>query len=126
MRRVYDDSMIAKAVEGIDIGMQLLDCKSVCKYKWSDTRADVGLIKSYLSEYIGRNFKFGNTSHAYNIGNNNAIEIIYTGNPAEEQICGLLHLIDDMFGGVYVYVTDIDGNKLKRWGKVTEYGIRED
>ena len=69
-------------------------------------------------------FIFGDTKHAHGIGNNNAIEIIYTGDPKEQQICGYINLIDNMYGSVICYLTDIDDNRVCRYGTLTTFGWR--
>jgi len=56
----------------------------------------------------GTKYAFGKTEHANGIGNNNATEIIYLGNPNEQQICGLFHCNEDLGSSAFCYVTDID------------------
>ena len=74
-------------------------------------RASVSKIRDHIAQELG--IKYGHNEHAHGIGNNNALEIIVS-DPCsdEEQVCGLLHLTDDMFGGVICWVSDID-NKRK-------------
>lgn len=108
MRRVYDDRHYDI------ISQEVLSCicdipaKTVSEYSHGMERAKVHLVREYIAEMTG--LKFGKNEHAYGIGNNNAIEIIVTDDD-EEQICGLLHLTNDMFGGVIAWVSDIDGNR---------------
>ena len=107
MRRVIDDSMLKKISAHIDAIIWSLDPEDFTEYHWGIDRVQVGLIRDEIVRYTPH-IKLGKNTHANGIGNNNAYEIIYTGNPQEEQICGLLHLTDDMYGGVYVWVSDID------------------
>lgn len=110
MRRVYDDTEYQSVADALRKAFLAIPADYVSEYDYGMYRAKVSKVKEMLLRYVPY-VKFGNTTHAHGIGNNNAIEIVYTGNNCEEQICGLLHLIDDMFGGVLFYVTDIDGNR---------------
>lgn len=110
MRRVYDDTQFEKYAKALETAFRKIPAETVSEYDYGMYRAKVSKVKEKLLGKVG-NMKFGNTTHAHGIGNNNAIEIIYTGAEKEEQICGLVHLIDDMYGGVLFYVTDIDGNR---------------
>lgn len=110
MRRVYDDTEYQNVADALRKAFLAIPADYVSEYDYGMYRAKVSKVKEQLLRYVP-SVKFGNTTHAHGIGNNNAIEIVYTGNNFEEQICGLLHLIDDMYGGVLFYVTDIDGNR---------------
>jgi len=110
MRRVYDDTEYQNVADTLRKAFLAIPADYVSEYDYGMYRAKVSKVKEQLLRYVP-SIKFGNTTHAHGIGNNNAIEIVYTGNNFEEQICGLLHLIDDMYGGVLFYVTDIDGNR---------------
>lgn len=112
MRRVIDDTMYEEVANDLENTFSCrLRAPSVSEYSWGTYRASVRKVKDALLYLCDSEIKFGSVTHAHGIGNNNAIEIIYIGNPKEEQICGLVHLIDDMFGGVIFYVTDIDGKR---------------
>lgn len=112
MRRVYDDTALETVARDLE---ETFSCRIhspyVSEYDGGMYRAKVSKIKEALVSLCDSGVKLGYVSHAHGIGNNNAIEIIYTENPNEEQICGLLHLTDDMYGGVIFWVSDIDGNK---------------
>ena len=110
MRRVYDDSALNEIANKLEDAFRKIPADSVSEYNWGMYRAVVSKIKARLLNDV-KGVQFGNVSHANGIGNNNAVEIIYTGNPQEQQICGLLHLNSDMYGGVFFYVTDIDGKR---------------
>lgn len=121
MRRVYDDAMINEAVNLITGIMNDITFNDVSEYSYGTDRVSVYKIKSLVADKIKPTYKFGNTTHAHGIGNNNAIEIIYTGNPNEEQICGLLHLNSGLYGDAYAYITDIDDNTIKRFGELSYF-----
>lgn len=108
MRRVYDDSQYAKISESIRKLIVGIQPEEVSEYCWGMDRVRPGLIRGYLEARLP--VKFGRNEDASGIGNNNALQIIVK-NGSEEQICGLLHLTDDMFGGVYAWVSDIDGGR---------------
>ena len=107
MRRVVDDRMYVVISDQINKLIWSLDPKPLSAYSWGMDRVNVGMVRDAIAARIP-NIKFGKNEHANGIGNNNAYEIIYTGNPREEQICGLLHLTDDMYGGVICWVSDVD------------------
>ena len=108
MRRVYDDSQYVKTSEDIMKLIAGIMPEEVSEYCWGMDRVRPGLIRGYLEARFP--VKFGRNEDTSGIGNNNALQIIVK-NGAEEQICGLLHLTDDMFGGVYAWVSDIDGGR---------------
>ena len=115
MRRVYDDTMFSQMT--IDASEALLYAKAN-KKEFSDYgRESVSKISAHvfgwLNEYGFPCIK-GKNEHAYGIGNNNAIEVIYTGDEHEQQICGLLHLTDDMYGNVICWTSDIDGKRSSK------------
>ena len=107
MRRVIDDSYYHVAEDKIMFIVRQIPAEQVSKYDWGTYRAQVHLVRKWVEDRLPE-FKFGKCKHAHGIGNNNAFEIIYTGNPNEEQICGLFHLTDNMYGGVICWVSDID------------------
>ena len=125
MRRVIDDSKLSLANDRIATALYKLKPEAVTRYEYGTDRIQVGLIKKYILNNIGNDFIFGDTKHAHGIGNNNAIEIIYTGDPKEQQICGYINLIDNMYGSVICYLTDIDDNRVCRYGTLTTFGWRE-
>ena len=116
MRRVYDDTQFEETRNWIDAAFGTLQYhpEKVRKHSYGMNRTEPALVRDAVLRRLNGNknlYKFGNTTHAHGIGNNNATEIIYLGNPAEEQICGLIHVNDDMYGRCFCYVTDIDGNR---------------
>lgn len=108
MRRVYDDKHLDDAMEKV---IPLFEFVKNNPSLFSNMkRMQVGKISRYIFDnldYNGFPCFAGKNEHAYGIGNNNAIEIIYAGEE-EQQICGLLHLTNDMYGGVIAWVSDID------------------
>lgn len=112
MRRVIDDEHFEEIANKICAIIKDIPADEVSESGWClDKDASVYLIANYIKDRL-EDVKFGKNEHAHGIGNNNAIELIYTGNPKEEQICGYLHLVNNMYGCVVCYVTDIEGNRL--------------
>lgn len=108
MRRVIDDTMYQEVASQIHKVIQRLNPAYLREYSYGMDRVQISKVYTAIIKDV-QHIQLGKNSHAYGIGNNNSYEIIYTGNPAEEQICGLLHLTDDMFGGVIAWVSDVDG-----------------
>ncbi len=108
MRRVYDDSHFEEIKAKVCDIIREIPADVVSKYDYGIYRAKVGLIREYIEARLP--IRFGRNDHLHGIGNNNAIEMIVCGDN-EEQICGLLHLTDDMFGTVICWVSDIDGER---------------
>ena len=121
MRRVIDDRHYQEVSDKIYEILKSMPADEVSKTEYGLYRAQTNLIYHYILDRL-ENVKFAKNSHAHGIGNNNAIELVYIGEPDEEQICGYLHLNDDMYGSVYCYVTDYDG---LRWDYPTRkvYGF---
>jgi|GEM_PF-6022411 len=111
MRRVIDDTQFEAARDTFMSAFREIPAADVSKYGYGMYRAEVSEIRTALSKRVP-NYMLGQKKP--DIGNNNAIEIIYTGDEKEQQVCGLLHLTDDMFGGVICWVTDIDE---QRWSE---------
>lgn len=122
MRRVYDDSKFDLAKQCITNAYKDMRFEDVSRHENYTDRVRVDLMKSFILDYFNGQFKYGHTTHAHGIGNNNAIEIIYVGDPTEEQICGLLHLTQGMYGEAYMFVTDIDGNRKEKYGELNRWG----
>ncbi len=110
MRRVIDDTMYGPISQRISNVIWSLNPKQLSKYDYGCDRVQVSMVRDAIVSRVPK-IRLGKNEHAHGIGNNNAYEIIYTGNPAEEQICGALHLTNDMFGGVYAWVSDVDGGR---------------
>ena len=110
MRRVIDDAMYPAIAAKVSKAIQAIHPAACREYSMGMDRVRVSIVRDEIVRRVPQ-IRIGKNEHAYGIGNNNAYEIIYTGNPTEEQICGLLHLTNDMFGGVYAWVSDVDGSR---------------
>jgi len=110
MRRVIDDSKYPVIARQLCDIIRTLNPSELREYSYGIDRVKVSYVRDAI---LARSYgiKLGKVEHAHGIGNNNAYEIIYTGNPIEEQICGYLHLTDDMYGGVICWVSDYDGSR---------------
>lgn len=106
MRRVYDNEHLDEVASEIYKILLNLPADEVSEYDYGMYRAKVGKIRQYIADRIP--VKYGQNDHLHGIGNNNAIELIVTVD-GEEQVCGHLHLTNDMFGSVIWWVSDIDG-----------------
>lgn len=113
MRRVIDDTMYEEVSEEIMEYMRLLRCRSseVSEYSYGTYRALGSLIKEWLLSHCKLPFKFGKNMNTTGIGNNACYEIIYVGNDAEEQICGIIHLTDNMYGSIIAWCSDYDNGR---------------
>ena len=118
MRRVYDDSQYQRIAEELEAAFRSINAEEVSEYDYGIYRAKVSKVKDALLRKVG-GIKCGKVEHAHGIGNNNAIEIVCLSDPVEEQICGLLHLVDDMYGGIIFWVSDIDGDRQTKHWKVS-------
>ena len=112
MRRVYDDENYEDLSEDI---MRILDYLSanpsfVQEYDYSMMRSNRSKIKKYIEENV-ENVKIGRSVNTTGIGNNGAYEVICIGNEEEEQIFGILHLTNNMFGRHICWMSDIDGGR---------------
>lgn len=121
MRRVYDDSLYGEISFIIKHIIDGIDPMDVSEYDYGCYRAQVSKIKDVvlreLKTATGKNIKYGRNDHANGIGNDNAIEVIVESNN-EEQICALLHITDDMYGGCICWVSDIDGKRTTSSRKI--------
>ena len=107
MRRVIDDNnyeVVAKSIMKI---VMEIPANEVSEYSYGTYRANAVKIKEYILNRT-KNIKFGKSMNTTGIGNNGCYEIIYTGNEQEEEICGLIHLTDDMFGSQIVWCSKYD------------------
>lgn len=123
MRRVYDDTMLKELANKMIT--KLAECtepKTLCERRWGDDRASTNKIYDLMMSAV-ENVILGNDHNHTGIGNNWCHELIYTGNEKEQQIFGLLHITDDMYGGCYVWVSDIDGNRVTNTYMVRYRGI---
>lgn len=122
-RIVYDDEadysneiaevagIVSKWVDGISGGV----LKGLTEYRGSMDRIKVSSVKNAIEQFIeqatsGSVIVSDNVKHAHGIGNNNAFEVLKV-KGAEKEHIGFLHLVNDMYGGCFVRVTD-NKNKL--------------
>lgn len=111
MRRVYNDSQYDYISNRIMEIISQIDSRDVSEYDYGMERVRGSLIQEKI-ERLCNTFKFQKAPCTYGIGNNQVREIIYTPMDCEEeQICGLLHMTDDMFGREICWCSDIDGNR---------------
>lgn len=111
MKRVYDDTQYEYAANRIMDVISTINPSEVSKYDYGCYRAKYYLIQRKIEESCS-SFVFRNVPCTHGIGNNQVREIIYAPDGfIEEQVCGLLHMTDDMFGREICYCTDIDGNR---------------
>lgn len=114
MRRVYDDEKFVETKAAICNIIRGLRAEDISKYSGYTWRINASLAyKKILKELNkdGEKYMYGKLSHAGGIGNNNEYEVIWLGNPAEQQICCLLHITEGLYGEGYLFVTDIDGER---------------
>ena len=107
MRRVIDDRFYGDVAKDITEIIKKIPRNEVSRHSYGTMRSDRKLIMSYILSKID-NIKFGRDMNTTGIGNNGCYEIICTSNPSEEQICGLIHLTNDMYGGTICWVSDYD------------------
>lgn len=117
MRIVYDDAQIKRVA--LLLGKFLTSrCSTPAKMqtmtRWSYgmDRVEVPRVRqafgSFIEEY---GFEIGNECfHAHGIGNNNR-NPVYFETPDETQCTGYININSDMYGGVYIYVTDYNNNR---------------
>ena len=109
MRRVYDDTHFEEVADAIYEALWDIHPREVSEYSYGTYRAIPNLIFEDVLHKC-KSIKRGADCNHTGIGNNNAFEIIYT-EGKEEQICGILHLTDNMFGDVICWFSDIDGER---------------
>ena len=110
MRRVIDDKHYETIAQQIADAFLRIDPASVSEYSYGTWRSRGSKIKSKVLEQVP-NIKFGRDMNTTGIGNNECYEIIYTGNKEEEEICGLIHLTDNMYGSTSCWVSDYDNKR---------------
>ena len=129
MRRVIDDAHYEEVKKAITDIIFKIPADKVSEYSYGIYRSEGYLIKKYILARV-TNIKFGKDMNTTGIGNNGCYEIIYIGNPDEEQICGLIHLTDDMYGNTICWVSDYDEKRKGKTRKIigcdpkSEYDIR--
>jgi len=108
MRRVIDDTVYEEFSEKIQDVMNNIDVKTQGDENRYGTRAiSTAKIKEIVLENV-KNIKYGKYMNTTGIGNNYSCELIYTGDPKEEQIFGIIHITDDMYGSQHCWVSDYD------------------
>ena len=120
MRRVIDDTHLEEIANEIMLIIKNCPADEVSEYEWGSYRITWNKLVPYIFDRVTIPVKLGNNRNTTGIGNNWKKELIYTGDEKEEQICGILCLTDGMYGDMYAYITDIDGNRVG--GKRTLYG----
>lgn len=128
MRIVYDDEQLPLLVEAIsrliaEAFTTEIQMRSVTEWSYGMNRVEVPLVKKNLNRWIEEHgFEIGkDVHHEHGIGNNNRYPV-YFNTPNEKQQVGYLNLNSDMYGGVYVYVTDYNQKKHGLSYKLSKYG----
>ena len=108
MRRVIDDAHYEEVKKMVmDVIFEIPEEK-VSEYDYGTYRAQRDLIMEYILKELGEVIKFGKDMNDTGIGNNACYELIYLGDPKEQQICGIIHLTSDLYGNIICWVTDYD------------------
>lgn len=128
MRIVYDDTQLSTLAGTVRVLVtqnfaSTADMKNVTRHSCNMDRVEVGLVKTQLNKMLkGHNFEIGNdVVHAHGIGNNNRYPVFFSALD-EKQLVGYLHLNSDMYGGVYVYVSNFNGCRCSDCYKLTSSG----
>lgn len=85
--------------------------KKLIKDKFPIERVEQKLVFEEFRKKLALSYpslSIGEVEHAYNIGNNNAYPIIehHPTDTEYSRVIGYFNAIDDMYGGVYAYMTD--------------------
>ena len=110
MRRVIDDKYYEQISKEIMDIINKIERPDVSRYSWGIDRSESGLIIKYILGRI-KGVKFGRSMNTTGIGNNECYEIICARDKAEEQICGIIHLTNNMYGSTICWVSDYDNNR---------------
>lgn len=110
MRRVIDDTQLERLAEVLTVLILGIPADKVSEYNYGTYRSKERLIIEYILNYT-TNIKLGQSMNKTGIGNNACYELIYTGDPNEEQVFGIIHLTNDMYGGTICWVSDYDNNR---------------
>ena len=108
MRRVIDDAHYEEVKKMVMNVIFEIPAEKVSKYEYGKYRAQEDLIMKYILKELSGVIKFGKDMNDTGIGNNACYELIYLGDPKEEQVCGIIHLTNDMYGNIICWVTDYD------------------
>jgi len=109
MRRVIDDTHLERLADMLTEIIFAIPADKVSEYDYGTYRSQSHLIKDFILKHTN-NIKFGQSMNKTGIGNNGCYELIYTGDPLEEQIFGLIHLTNNMYGGTICWISDYDNN----------------
>lgn len=110
MRRVIDDEMYEALSQEIETIYMTMPADQVSENRGREYCASTHLICNYIIDRVD-NVKLGKYTTTTGTGSNDSYELIYTGNPIEEQIFGILHCTDNMFGSCILWVSDYDGQR---------------
>lgn len=128
MRIVYDDAQLSNLVDLVknivnETMKTEVQVKPFTEYDYGTYRVKEQLVKKHMNRVFAYSgFEIGNdVYHANGIGNNNRYPVYYNA-PEEKQQVGYINLIDDMYGSVYVYVTDYNQKKHGLSYKLTKFG----
>ena len=108
MRRVIDDAHYEEVKKMVIDTIFEIPADKVSEYDYGMYRAQRDLIMKYILKKLSNVIKFGKDMNDTGIGNNACYELIYLGDSKEEQICGIIHLTNDMYGNIICWVTDFD------------------
>lgn len=117
MRRVIDDACYEVKAKEIAKVISSIPADEVSKYDYGTYRAQRSMIIDRILKEV-KDIKLGKDMNTTGIGNNWCRELIYIGNENEEQVFGVIHSTNDMFGGEIVWVSDYDGNRCKGKRKI--------
>jgi hypothetical protein len=122
MRRVIDDAHYEEVKKMVMDVIFKISAAKVSEYDYGIYRAQRDLIMKYILKKLSKVIKFGKDMNNTGIGNNACYELIYLGDSKEEQICGIIHLTDDMYGDIICWVTDYDEKRKSK--ERTIYGCK--
>ena len=126
MRVVYDDAMQNKFCDKLnDVMMNLKhNIKSVVKYDYGIDRVQKHMVKERINSVLWcYDMEIGNTvKHANGIGNNSEYPVYYNAKN-EIQHCANIHINSGLYGEVYVYATDYNGNRITMSYELTKHGV---
>ena len=129
MRRVIDDACYEEKAKEIAKVISSIPADEVSKYDYGTYRAQRDMIIDRILKEV-KDIKLGKDMNTTGIGNNWCRELIYTGNEKEEQVFGIIHSTNDMFGCEIIWVSDYDGNCCKGKRKIhgcdpkSEYDVK--
>lgn len=127
MRIIYDDKAQQKAIDNCyDILCKLnRNLPTVTRYFWGCDRVKEELVRAYFARELKEyGFKVGETAtHAHGIGNNNSYPIYWVAQDGNLEHCANINLNDDMYGGVYYYLSDFEEHRITQAYNISKHGI---